>query len=39
VEASHQASLAEHRRPSHRYSLEEFGVSAADVEAKFATTP
>lgn len=39
VEASHQASLAEHRRPSHRYSLEDFGVSAADVEAKFATTP
>lgn len=38
VEASHQASLADHRRPSHRYSLEEFGVTAADVEAKFAST-
>ncbi|MFE3290147.1 sulfotransferase family protein [Rhodococcus sp. NPDC059234] len=38
VAASHQASLADHRRPSHRYSLEEFGVTAADVEAKFATT-
>ncbi|MFC7449211.1 sulfotransferase family protein [Rhodococcus daqingensis] len=36
VEESHQASLAEHRRPSHRYSLEEFGVTAAEVEAKFA---
>ncbi len=38
VVASHQASLAEHRRPAHRYSLEEFGVTAADVDAKFATT-
>ncbi|TQF68670.1 sulfotransferase [Rhodococcus spelaei] len=38
VQASHEASLADHRRPSHRYSLEEFGVTAADVEAKFAAT-
>ncbi|MDI9917266.1 sulfotransferase [Rhodococcus sp. IEGM 1379] len=38
VEASHQASLADHRRPSHQYSLEDFGVTAAEVEAKFATT-
>lgn len=38
VEESHRASLADHRRPSHRYSLEEFGVTAADVETKFAET-
>lgn len=38
VEASHQASLAEHRRPSHQYALEDFGVTVADIEAKFATT-
>ncbi|KQY54241.1 sulfotransferase family protein [Nocardioides sp. Root140] len=36
VTASHEASLSDHRRPSHRYSLEEFGVSASEVEAKFA---
>lgn len=38
VESSRRASLADHRRPSHRYSLEDFGVTAAEVEAKFATT-
>ncbi|MCL2535413.1 MAG: sulfotransferase [Nocardiaceae bacterium] len=36
VEASHQASLAEHRRPSHQYALEDFGVTAAEVDAQFA---
>lgn len=34
---AHQASLADHRRPSHKYSLEDFGITAAEVDAKFAT--
>ncbi|QKT09577.1 sulfotransferase family protein [Rhodococcus sp. W8901] len=38
VTESHQSSLADHRRPAHQYALEEFGVTAADVEAKFAAT-
>ena len=35
VTAAHEASLADHRRPSHTYALEDFGVSAAEVDAKF----
>ncbi|TCN47311.1 sulfotransferase family protein [Rhodococcus sp. SMB37] len=38
VEASHQGSLAEHRRPSHVYSLEDFGITASDVDRAFAAT-
>lgn len=37
VQESYEGSLADHRRPVHRYSLEDFGVSAAEIEAKFAT--
>ncbi|MFD1812050.1 sulfotransferase family protein [Rhodococcus gannanensis] len=37
VGAAHEASLADHRRPSHTYSLEDFGITAAEVDAKFAT--
>jgi len=36
VTAAHEGSLADHRRPSHTYSLEDFGVTAAEVDAKFA---
>jgi len=36
VTAAHEASLADHRRPSHKYSLEDFGVTAAEVDAEFA---
>lgn len=36
VEQAHQGSLAEHRRPSHQYALEDFGVTAAEVDARFA---
>ncbi|MGX6510732.1 sulfotransferase family protein [Rhodococcus sp. SJ-2] len=38
VEHSHRGSLADHRRPSHVYSLEDFGVTAADVDRAFAVT-
>ncbi|MFF0816216.1 sulfotransferase family protein [Rhodococcus sp. NPDC003318] len=38
VGGAHEASLADHRRPSHTYSLEDFGITAAEVDAKFATT-
>ncbi len=34
---AHEASLADHRRPSHKYSLEDFGITAAEVDAKFVT--
>lgn len=36
IAVAHEASLADHRRPSHTYSLEDFGVTAAEVDAKFA---
>ncbi|MGN5238441.1 sulfotransferase family protein [Rhodococcus sp. SJ-3] len=38
VDASHRGSLADHRRPSHRYSLEDFGVTVSDIDEKFAAT-
>ncbi|NLU84165.1 sulfotransferase [Rhodococcus sp. HNM0569] len=37
IAVAHEASLADHRRPSHTYSLEDFGIASADVDAKFAT--
>ncbi|GAB2652760.1 sulfotransferase [Prescottella soli] len=37
VQAAHQESLGSHRAPSHRYSLDDFGVTAEEVEARFAT--
>ena len=38
VDTTHHDSLAEHRRPAHRYSLADFGVTAAEIEAKFSAT-
>ncbi|WP_232835958.1 sulfotransferase family protein [Actinocorallia populi] len=38
IEEAHRASLADHRRPSHQYSLEDFGVTAEEVEEKFSAT-
>ncbi|WP_326736992.1 sulfotransferase family protein [Streptomyces sp. NBC_01022] len=35
IEASHRKSLGAHRRPDHRYSLEDFGLSEADVDRAF----
>ncbi|HEY9328061.1 MAG TPA: sulfotransferase [Streptomyces sp.] len=36
IEASHRKSLGAHRRPDHRYSLQDFGLSEADVDQAFA---
>ncbi|WP_235736213.1 sulfotransferase family protein [Nocardioides alcanivorans] len=38
VTQAHEASLAEHRRPSHQYALEDFGVTAEQVAEKFDLT-
>ncbi|MDH6679299.1 hypothetical protein M2284_003515 [Rhodococcus sp. LBL1] len=37
VRAAHEESLGSHRAPSHRYSLDDFGVTAEEVDARFAT--
>ncbi|MFF3494430.1 sulfotransferase family protein [Streptomyces sp. NPDC002795] len=36
VEASHRKSLGAHRRPDHRYRLEDFGLTGAEVDERFA---
>ena len=36
VAAEHEASRGGHRAPSHRYTLDDFGVSGAEVDDRFA---
>lgn len=38
VAEAHRASLAEHRRPDHRYALEDYAVTVDEVERRFAVT-
>ncbi|NDZ77394.1 sulfotransferase [Streptomyces sp. SID10853] len=35
IEAAHRKSLGAHRRPDHRYSLEDFGLTGTEVDERF----
>lgn len=37
IETAHRKSLGAHRRPDHQYSLEDFGLTEAEVDERFAT--